>query len=82
MTRQEVFEKTQSVLVDLFELDPQSVVLTAHLMDDLDLDSIDAIDLAVATEREMGLDVSEEEMRSLQTVQDVVDLIHLRLGEK
>jgi acyl carrier protein len=82
VTRQEVFEKTQSVLVDLFELDPQSVVLTAHLMDDLDLDSIDAIDLAVATEREMGLDVSEEEMRSLQTVQDVVDLIHLRLGEK
>ncbi len=81
MTKEEIFEKIQSVLVDSFELDPSSVVPTAHLMDDLDLDSIDAIDLAVAIERETSLDISEEELRSLRIVQDAVDLIERRLAE-
>ena len=81
MTKEEIFEKIQFVLVDSFELDPASIVPTAHLMDDLDLDSIDAIDLAVAIEQETGLDISEEELRSLRIVQDVVDMIERRLGE-
>jgi len=81
VTKKEILEKIQSVLVDSFELDPSCVVPTAHLMDDLDLDSIDAIDLAVAIERETALDISEEELRSLRIVQDVVDLIERRLGE-
>jgi acyl carrier protein len=80
VTKEEIFEKIREILVGSFELDPPSVVPTAHLMDDLDLDSIDAIDLAVAIETETGLDVSEEELRSLRIVQDVVDLIHRRLG--
>ncbi len=82
MTKEEIFKKIVEVLVDSFEIDPQTVYPTAHLMDDLDLDSIDAIDLAVAIERETGLDVSEEELRSLRVVQDVVDLIHRRLGDE
>jgi acyl carrier protein len=77
-----MFEKIQSVLVDSFELDPSSIVPTAHLMDDLDLDSIDAIDLAVAIERQTGLGINEEELRSLRIVQDVVDLIERRLGKE
>ena len=81
MTKEEIFEKIRTILVDSFELDLQSVHPTAHLMDDLDLDSIDAIDLAVAIESETGLDVSETELRSLRVVQDAVDLIHRRLGE-
>ena len=81
MTKEEIFERIRTILVDSFELDPQSVHPTAHLMDDLDLDSLDAIDLAVTIGSEIGLDVTEAELRSLRIVQDAVDLIHRRLGE-
>ena len=50
----------------------------AHF-DDLDLDSIDAIDLAVKLEERVGLDLEEEQLRSLRLVQDVVDLVHTHL---
>ena len=82
MTKEKIFERVRELLVDAFELEPSDVVPTAHLIDDLDLDSIDAIDLAVDLERETGLSVKEEELREVRVVQDVVDLIHSRLGER
>lgn len=81
MTKEEIFEKVRTILVDSFDLDMQSVHPTAHLIDDLDLDSIDAIDLVVAIESEIGLDINADELRSLMIVQDAVDLIHRRLGK-
>ena len=79
MTKEEIFERVRTILVDSFELDLQSVHPTAHLMDDLDLDSIDAIDLAVAIQSETGLDLCEADLRNLRIVQDAVDLIYRRL---
>jgi acyl carrier protein len=60
-------------------LNPADVHPTAHLIDDLDLDSIDAIDLAVGLEKETGLEMNEKELRSIQIVQDVVDMVHRKL---
>ena len=62
-----------------FQLREEDLHPGAHLIDDLDLDSIDAVDLAVNVEQELGLSLSEGELKSIQTVQDVVDLIHGRL---
>ncbi len=81
MTKEEIFAKLRTILVDSLELDPRNVYPTAHLMDDLDLDSIDAIDLVVGIESVTGLEVSEDELRELRIVQDAVDLIHRRLEE-
>jgi acyl carrier protein len=52
---------------------------TAHLVDDLDLDSIDAVDLAVRIEERTGLSLTEADLKSIQTIQDIVDLIDERL---
>ncbi len=81
MTKEEIFGRVCTILVDSFELDPDDISPTAHNIDDLDLDSIDAIDLAVDLEKETGLSLKEEELRALRVVQDVVDLVHKRLGE-
>jgi acyl carrier protein len=62
-----------------FQLRDQDLHPGAHLIDDLDLDSIDAVDLAVNVEKELGLALGEADLKSIQTVQDVVDLIHERL---
>ena len=63
-----------------FQIRDEDLRPDAHLIDDLDLDSIDAVDLSVSVERELGLTLTEAELKSLQTVQDVVDLIHGHLG--
>lgn len=79
-TRDEIFERLRTILVDSFELDADEVRLDAHLIDDLDLDSIDAIDLAVGLEEELSLRVAEEELRRIRRVGDIVDLVHDRLA--
>lgn len=81
LSKEEILERVTDVLVDTFELDRADVHPTAHLIDELDLDSIDAIDLLVGLEEKTGLDVQEEELREIQLVQDVVDLVHRKLGE-
>ncbi len=78
-TKEEILDRVRAILVESFELEADAVRLDAHLVDDLDLDSIDAIDLAVSLEEETGLEVSEDELREIRLVQDVVELIHGRL---
>ena len=80
MTRDEIFARLQAILVESFELDEAEIRLEAHLIDDLDLDSIDAIDLAVGLESELSLEVSEEELRGLQRVSDIIELVSTRLS--
>ena len=60
-TREQIFARVAELLAEAFDLSPEQVRLDSHLIDDLDLDSIDAIDLVVGLEEETGLDVSESE---------------------
>jgi acyl carrier protein len=78
-SKEEIFEEVRSILCQEFEFSPDEVMSTSHLIDDLDLDSIDAIDLAVKLEERTGLDLDEEELRALRVVQDVVDVVYAHL---
>jgi acyl carrier protein len=80
MKKEEIFAKVQEVLVETFELDEAQVVSTASLYADLDLDSLDAIDLAVRLGSETGIKLKEEQMRSIRTVQDIVEVVHQALN--
>lgn len=80
LTRDQIFARIREILVESFELDADEIRLDAHLIDDLDLDSIDAIDLAVGLEQEIELHVDEKELRSIRLVGDIVDLVHARMG--
>jgi acyl carrier protein len=74
-SREDVFRYIQRTMVEAFELESDQVTPTATLMDDLGLDSIDAIDMAVKIQEYTGQRVAEEELRGLRTVDDAVDLI-------
>lgn len=80
-TKEEIFERVAEILVESFDLLPEQVRPDADLIDDLDLDSIDAIDFVVGLEAETGLDVSEDELKSIRLVQDIVELVHRKLAE-
>jgi len=75
LSREEILARVKQVLTTVFEVDPDSVALDAELYADLDLDSLDAIDLAVKLDSETGIKLSEQEMKSIRTVADVVDTI-------
>lgn len=75
MQREAVFEQVKLALVELFELDAASVTETAHLYQDLELDSIDAVDLVVRLQKLTGKKMRPEEFKSVRTVGDVVDAV-------
>ena len=79
-SREQIFARVAELLAEAFDLSPEQVRLDSHLIDDLDLDSIDAIDLVVGLEEETGLDVSESELRAIRVVGDIVELVHGKLA--
>lgn len=81
MTKSEIFNKMRDILVDTFELDADKVVPEARLLDDLDLDSIDAVDLIVKLQQIIGRKIDPEVFKQVRTVGDVVDAISALLNE-
>lgn len=75
MTRDEIFEHLKSVLVELFELDPAKIEPGASLRDDLDIDSIDAVDLVLKLKELTGKKIQPEAFKNVRTVGDVVDAL-------
>lgn len=78
-SRDDIRKQLVEILKQEFQLAEEQIVPSAHLVDDLDLDSIDAIDLAVRLEEVIGLQLQEEELKAIRTVQDVVDTVYERL---
>lgn len=76
MTRAEIEAKLNEFLVDLFEVDEALITPDALLAEDLDLDSIDAVDLIVNFQDLIGKKVHADDFKSVRTVRDVVDQIH------
>lgn len=79
LTKAEIFIKLQDVLAKTFQLDPAAITLEAHLFTDLDLDSIDAVELAIQLQEITGRRVKAEEFKNVRTVSDVVETVHQML---
>jgi acyl carrier protein len=73
---EEVLEQLRAMMASEFGLSPRDIEPDAHLIDDLDLDSIDLVDLAVTLEDESGIKLDEDQIKSVRTVGDTVDVIH------
>ncbi len=76
MTKTELFDHIAGLLTDSFEIDRALVAPTARLHDDLDIDSIDAVDLIVQLKPLLGRNLQPDAFKSVRTVQDVVDVVH------
>ena len=76
MTHEEIFLKLRAVLADSFRLDPAKIQMDSHLFTDLDLDSIDAVELAIQLQDLTGRRVKAEEFKHVRTVKDVVEAVH------
>ena len=75
MQKQDIYQEIRVLLVKLFELDEDDIKPESRLYEDLDLDSIDAVDLIVHLQKTTGRKIKPEMFKSVRTVQDVVDAI-------
>lgn len=78
--REDIFAVLRDALVKLFELEPERITPTANLYTDLEIDSIDAIDLIDHIKRQTGHKLAAEDFRTVRTVQDVVDAVWQKMS--
>lgn len=71
-SQEEIYEKLKTILIDDFEIAPEKLALDANLFEDLELDSIDAVDLAVKLQEFTEKKISPENFKQIRTLNDVV----------
>ena len=74
-TKQEIVNHISEILIKDFDCKPDIIKPGAKLVEDLDLDSIDAVDLVVRLQKIINVRVKPEDFKQISTLQDVVDAI-------
>ncbi len=74
-SREQILEMLTNILVEEFEIDAGDISLEASLYEELDLDSIDAVDLVIKLQQITGKKIQPEEFKAVRTVEDIVNAI-------
>ncbi len=74
-TREEIFNTIKDILIKDFDCDAAKIKMESNLVEDLDLDSIDAVDLVVKLQTIINKKVDPEDFKQIRTLQDVVDAV-------
>jgi acyl carrier protein len=72
---EEIYEKLKGIIVEQLGVKEEEISPEAHFADDLGADSLDIVEMIMAVEEEFGIQVSDDEAETLQTVQDVAKFI-------
>ena len=75
VTKEVVFQKIKDVLVEEFEVEEDDISYESSLYKDLEMDSLDAIDLMVTLDKELEVEIKTEEMKDLLTIDDVCNFV-------
>jgi acyl carrier protein len=78
----DVAASLREVMADRLGIAPEQITPEARLVEDLGLDSLDAVELAIAVERRFEIEVAEEELARLQTVADMLALVESRTAAR
>ena len=67
-----MFEKVRDIIVDTLSCEAEEVTMEASLTDDLGADSLDAVELNIALEEQLGLSIADDDRPNMKTVGDIV----------
>ena len=70
-----IIKIVNQVLEEEFEIDAELLKPESLLNEDLGLDSLDAVDLIVMVDKQLGVRIEEEQARSIRTIEDVYKII-------
>lgn len=74
-SKEAIFSEIKRVLVELFELDEDAIEPQARLYEDLDIDSIDTVDMMIELKKFAPSNITPEQFKDVRTLQDVVDVL-------
>jgi acyl carrier protein len=77
--REEILTAIKDIMVEMFEMDEQAITLEARLYEDLDFDSIDAVDMIVRLKEMTGKAIKAEDFKTARTIGDVVEAVYKML---
>lgn len=80
--REEILSAIKNIMVEMFEIDDEAITPEARLYEDLDFDSIDAVDMIVRLKEITGKAVKPEDFKAARTVGDVVEAVYKMLNEQ
>jgi acyl carrier protein len=75
MNQEELYTRIKGILVDQFEVDESAVSMDANLYDELEIDSIDAVDLLVQLKDVTGKKISPAAFKDVRTIRDVLNAL-------
>lgn len=78
--REDILTAIKEIMVDMFEMDEQAITMEAKLYEDLDFDSIDAVDMIVRLKEMTGKSIKAEDFKTARTIGDVVEAVYKMLN--
>lgn len=81
-TKEAIYDYLKDILQELFEIDEADIKPEANLYEDMDIDSIDAVDMIVKLKELTGKKMQPSDFKQVRTVQDVVDAVYDLLNAK
>ena len=70
-----VLDQIKEILKDTMDIDESKITLDAKLKEDLELDSLDSVELIMSAEEEFGIEIPDEDVMNFQPVNDIVNYI-------
>ena len=70
-----VLDQIKKILVETMDIEEEKITLDAKLKDDLNLDSLDSVELIMSAEEEFGIEIPDEDVMNFKTVNDFVNYI-------
>ncbi|MCI6660850.1 acyl carrier protein [Campylobacter sp.] len=79
MSKEQIFEILQKALVELFEIESSKISLSSKIYEDLEIDSIDAIDLVDYIKKQTGYKMQASDFKEVKTLGDIVKIVSAQL---
>lgn len=70
-----VLDQIKKILVETMDIEEEKITLDAKLKDDLNLDSLDSVELIMSAEEEFGIEIPDEDVMNFKTVNDIINYI-------
>ena len=70
-----IFDEVREILAEQLDVDKDSIEMNSKLAEDLGADSLDAIDIVMTIEDQYAIEVTDENIEKMKTVEDIVSFI-------
>lgn len=74
-----IFDEVKEILADQLDINAEDIELSSNLSDDLGADSLDAIDIVMTVEDQYSIEVPDEVIEAMKTVEDIVGFIEANI---